>query len=145
MLNVLEHIDDDESALRQVHRILKPGGAIVVEVPAGPQLFDAYDKALRHFRRYRLAELTEKLRAAGFVVERQSHLGFFLYPAFAAVKRKNQLTLRKVSDLDGIVRKQASKSSRSLLLSAAVRLEEKLGKRLSYPVGIRCLAVGRKG
>ena len=144
MLNVLEHIADDERALGQVWRVLKPGGIAVVEVPAGPHLFDAYDKALLHFRRYRLRELTEKMWRAGFLVERGSHLGFFVYPAFAAVKRKNQRTLRDATDLDSLVRAQASKSSKSHLLSLAVKLEAAVGKWVRYPVGIRCLAVGRK-
>ena len=144
MLNVLEHIADDAGALRQTHRILKPGGVAVIEVPAGPRLFDAYDKALMHFRRYRLSELTQKLKAAGFEIERQSHLGFFLYPAFAAVKLRNQLTVRPEADLDELVKTQASGASKSKLVSLAVQLEAMLGKVISYPIGIRCLAVARK-
>jgi ubiquinone/menaquinone biosynthesis C-methylase UbiE len=52
MLNVLEHIEHDEAAIKQVYRILKPGGVLILEVPAGPQLYDAYDKVLMHYRRY---------------------------------------------------------------------------------------------
>jgi len=144
MLNVLEHIADDAGALAQTYRILKPGGVAVIEVPAGPRLFDAYDKALMHFRRYRLAELTQKLKNAGFSVERQSHLGFFLYPAFAAVKLKNQRMLRQDTDLAELVKAQASGASKSRLVSLAVQLEAALGKVVSYPIGIRCLAVARK-
>ncbi len=144
MLNVLEHIDDDAAALAQTYRILKPGGVAVIEVPAGPHLFDAYDKALLHFRRYRLAELTQKLEGAGFAVERQSHLGFFLYPAFAMVKRLNQRRQAKPLDPEEVVKNQASRTSKSRLLSLAVNLETALGKVVSYPIGIRCLVVGRK-
>jgi SAM-dependent methyltransferase len=144
MLNVLEHIADDAGALAQTHRILKPGGVAVIEVPAGPHLFDAYDKALLHFRRYRLAELREKLEGAGFAVERQSHLGFFLYPAFAMVKRRNQRKLAKQSDPAEVVKNQASRTSKSRLVSFAVKLETALGKVVSYPIGIRCLAVARR-
>jgi ubiquinone/menaquinone biosynthesis C-methylase UbiE len=38
----LEHIEDDREAIKQVYRILKPGGVAVIEVPAGPQLFDIF-------------------------------------------------------------------------------------------------------
>jgi SAM-dependent methyltransferase len=144
MLNVLEHIADDAAALSQVHRILRPGGIAVIEVPAGPHLFDAYDKALKHFRRYRIGELTDKMRMAGFRVERKSHLGFFLYPAFAWTKHRNQRVIYDSEDLTVVVKSQASDSSKSKLLSLAVRLERALGKWVSYPTGIRCLAVGRR-
>lgn len=144
MLNVLEHIRDDVGALAQAYRILRPGGVAVIEVPAGPHLFDVYDKALKHFRRYSMRELTEKLRNVGFTIERQSHLGFFLYPAFAAVKRRNQRTADAFADPNAVVMAQASESSSSRLLSIAVSMEKILGRWISYPTGIRCLVVGRK-
>jgi SAM-dependent methyltransferase len=144
MLNVLEHIKDDRGALAQVHRILRPGGVIVVEVPAGPHLFDAYDKALMHFRRYRSAELADKLRHVGFDVVRRSHLGFFLYPAFSMVKRRNQRKAVAKEDLNGFVQTQAAKTSASPLLRWVVAVERMLGKWIDFPIGIRCLAVGKK-
>ncbi|MBX9810887.1 MAG: class I SAM-dependent methyltransferase [Burkholderiales bacterium] len=143
MLNVLEHIEDDLSALVQVHRILKPGGIAVIEVPAGPHLYDAYDRALKHFRRYDMVELAAKLRKAGFSVERQSHLGFFLYSAFAMVKRRNQRQQGQ-EDPNALVKAQASDTSSSGLLKLAVAVERVLGNWFSYPTGIRCLALGRK-
>jgi SAM-dependent methyltransferase len=144
MLNVLEHIRDDDAALAQVYRILKPGGIAIIEVPAGPHLYDAYDKALKHFRRYEMGELKAKLQKAGFSIERQSHLGFFLYPAFAIVKHLNQRRMNGQQDLNALVRTQASTTSSSRLLRFAVAIEKALGKWISYPIGIRCLARGRK-
>jgi SAM-dependent methyltransferase len=90
-LNVLEHIDRDEDALREIVRLLKPGGVAVIEVPAGPGLYDGYDRQLLHRRRYSLTELAGKAERAGLTVASRSHLGFFLYPAFWAVKKKNRL------------------------------------------------------
>jgi hypothetical protein len=52
LLNVLEHIEDDVAAVAQVVRILKPGGLAVIEVPAGPRLYDGYDRHLKHCRRF---------------------------------------------------------------------------------------------
>ena len=65
ILNVLEHIEDDVAAMKQLHRLLKPGGVVIAEVPAGPNLYDAYDEALRHFRRYGMRELIDKFSSAG--------------------------------------------------------------------------------
>ena len=52
---MLEHVEDDQAAIRQVYRILQPGGVAVIEVPAGPDLYDIYDRQLMHHRRYRCA------------------------------------------------------------------------------------------
>src|SRR5262249_46804746 len=80
LLNVLEHIEDDAGALRQLYRIVKPGGAVVLEVPAGPHLYDVYDKVLMHFRRYQLSALRQLLQRTGFAVAHASSMGAFLYP-----------------------------------------------------------------
>lgn len=144
MLNVLEHIEDDAAALAQVYRILRPGGIAVIEVPAGPHLYDAYDKALKHFRRYDIRELAAKLRNAGFSVKRQSHLGFLLYPAFAIVKRRNQRREWSRGDPNALVKAQVSDTSSSRLLKIIVAIEKALGSQVSFPIGIRCLAIGSK-
>ena len=85
MLNVLEHIEDDVDALQKAFNLLKPGGALIIEVPAGRSLYSDYDAELRHFRRYSASELKDQLTKVGFKVCRKSHLGFVLFPAFAVV------------------------------------------------------------
>ena len=67
-LNVLEHIEDDERALAELRRVMRPGATLVVYVPALPWLFTTMDTRVGHFRRYRRAELVEKLLRAGFTV-----------------------------------------------------------------------------
>jgi 2-polyprenyl-3-methyl-5-hydroxy-6-metoxy-1,4-benzoquinol methylase len=84
LLNVLEHIDDDALAMHQVHRILRPGGVAVIEVPARPELYDVYDELLMHHRRYTGAGLRQLLLTAGFEISRFSHLGTLLYPLFTS-------------------------------------------------------------
>jgi SAM-dependent methyltransferase len=73
-LNVLEHIEDDRASLRAMHYLLQPGGRLVLLVPSLRALYGTLDEALGHFRRYVPAELSEKLRAAGF---RLRHLEYF--------------------------------------------------------------------
>jgi glycosyltransferase involved in cell wall biosynthesis len=68
-LNVLEHIENDRQTLADIHDVLKPGGRLVLLVPALQRLYGTLDVHLRHFRRYEKAELTEKLSAAGFSIE----------------------------------------------------------------------------
>ncbi len=68
-LNVLEHIENDGGTLADMYDVLKPGGRLVLLVPALKSLYGTLDVHLRHFRRYEKAELLEQLQAAGFAVE----------------------------------------------------------------------------
>jgi SAM-dependent methyltransferase len=145
LLNVLEHIDDDAGAVAHIARVLKPGGVAVVEVPAGPELYDVYDKYLHHYRRYRLRELCTLLEQAGLRVTSRSHLGFLVYPAFALVKRRNRRWLSTPEDVQrAIVEKNIKESGRGPLLRWATSIESIGARWFSYPVGIRCLATAVK-
>jgi ubiquinone/menaquinone biosynthesis C-methylase UbiE len=142
LLNVLEHIENDGAAVGQLFRILRPGGVAVVEIPAGPQLFDVYDKLLMHFRRYRLKGAISLFEGAGFQIVKASHLGFFVYPAFWAVKKKNRMFAKEESAAQ-VVEKDIKKSA-SPVLASLMNLELKLGAKMSFPAGIRCLLTCRK-
>lgn len=145
MLNVLEHIADDRAAMRQVARVLKPGGIAVVEVPAGPRLYDAYDEYLQHQRRYTSRTLASLFKSEGLDVVERSHLGFAVYPAFAMVKHRNQK--RAALDPDAkrrIVEANITSTRGSAILRGLLQGEAWLGRYLSFPCGIRCVAVARK-
>ncbi|MEN3611443.1 class I SAM-dependent methyltransferase [Plantactinospora sp. ZYX-F-223] len=64
-LNVLEHIEDDVAALRDFARLVRPGGRIVLIVPAFEQAMSNFDRRIGHFRRYRVPTMTATLRRAG--------------------------------------------------------------------------------
>ncbi|MCC7016461.1 MAG: class I SAM-dependent methyltransferase [Rhodospirillales bacterium] len=68
LVNVLEHIADDAAALRELFRVLKPGGALLLFVPALPFLFSRLDSVYGHFRRYRRDALVRLVADAGFEV-----------------------------------------------------------------------------
>ena len=65
-LNVLEHLADDVGALAEMRRVLRAGGRAAVVVPAGPGLYDFYDRHLQHERRYARGELGARQRARAF-------------------------------------------------------------------------------
>ena len=69
MLDVLEHIEDDRRALVSAFDLTRPGGALILTVPALPELWSRHDEANAHYRRYRPGDLREALRGAGFAVE----------------------------------------------------------------------------
>lgn len=80
MFDVLEHLDDDAGTLRFLASVLRPGGVLVLTVPAHPVLFDEMDEIAHHRRRYTRAELRERLRLAGLEVRVLSHFMSPLLP-----------------------------------------------------------------
>lgn len=73
---VLEHIDDDEQALREVARVVRPNGVVAISVPANPRLFGVSDRWAGHVRRYTRAELVDVVEAAGLRVDAVRAWGF---------------------------------------------------------------------
>jgi ubiquinone/menaquinone biosynthesis C-methylase UbiE len=147
-LNVLEHIKDDEKALKQIYRVLKPGGHVIIEVPANQDLYDFYDEHLKHFRRYSLQDLKRLAQKTGFVIIRASHLGFFIYPGFKYMKVKN----RQKNTLNDVQKQTSMKKQIQLggpfgnhLLYLLMQTELLLGNFFQYPFGIRCLLLLKKG
>jgi len=67
--NVLEHIDDDGLAIRNMRAVLKEGGRLVLVVPAGRWLYGSIDKALEHRRRYSKEEMRNLLSREGFIID----------------------------------------------------------------------------
>ena len=82
MINVLEHIEDDDEALRQVASGLRPGGTVAIFTPAFELLYSGFDAAAGHHRRYRLPELRAKVLRAGFTIREARYVnsvGFFAW------------------------------------------------------------------
>jgi SAM-dependent methyltransferase len=145
LLNVLEHIERDDAALAHVSRILKPGGVAVIEVPAGPGLYDVYDKLLFHHRRYRMKDLLKIAASCGLEVLEKSHLGFFLYPGFWAVKKRGQRYLRDTeAHQREVVSRNITRAGSHTAMHKVMELEAALRKWVYYPFGIRCLVTCRK-
>ena len=98
--NVLEHIEQDETALRKIFDLLEPGGRLLLLVPSHPWLYGSLDQHLGHHRRYRKKDLRNKLEAMGFRViylkyfNRIGILGWFLNSKILRRKRLSSFQLR---------------------------------------------------
>lgn len=138
ILNVLEHISNDDLALKNSKKLLKKNGKIFIEVPANRFLYDNYDKELMHFRRYQMSELLIKLKKNGYEVLKKQHLGFFCFFPFFFVKLFN-----KIFNKENKVAKKQIKLSNNFLVNLLIILEKKLS-RIYFPIGIRCFVIAKK-
>jgi SAM-dependent methyltransferase len=85
-LDVLEHIDDDVATLSELRRVLRPGGLLLVAVPAFMFLWGKQDEVSQHRRRYTARTLRRALAEAGFAVTRTSYFNTVLFPPIAIVR-----------------------------------------------------------
>jgi ubiquinone/menaquinone biosynthesis C-methylase UbiE len=74
LVNVLEHIAEDQACLEDAHAVLSPGGTLLLLVPALPQIYGSLDQAFGHHRRYTRTALAGKLRIAGFTIIRLAYI-----------------------------------------------------------------------
>lgn len=87
-LNVIEHIEDDADAVREMAHRVCPGGLLLLYVPAFSVLFTAMDRAVGHFRRYRIGQLKELIGSAGLQVIEANYadsLGFAITLAYRMI------------------------------------------------------------
>jgi SAM-dependent methyltransferase len=131
-MNVLEHIDDDLSALRHMHAILvAQHGTLCLQVPAHPWLYGSMDLLAGHYRRYSAGYLRSVLTSAGFAVKKLYHFNTFgVLPWYI-----NAVVLRKALD-DGTVGLQLRLFDRYFV--PVLRVVE---RRIHFPVGQSLIAV----
>jgi SAM-dependent methyltransferase len=86
LFDVLEHIDDDAGALREINQALKRRGMLLVTVPAHSYLWSYFDIRSGHKRRYERDELIVKIKQAGFSINKISYYMFFLFPVLAIIR-----------------------------------------------------------
>jgi ubiquinone/menaquinone biosynthesis C-methylase UbiE len=79
-LDIFEHIEKDDLAFAEAYRVLRPGGILVLSVPAHRWLWSKHDVALHHFRRYTVREISQQLARARFEIETASYAVFLLFP-----------------------------------------------------------------
>lgn len=135
--DVLEHLDDDETALRQIFRATRPGGGTVLTVPQHPALWSVVDERAFHRRRYRPADLLGKMRRTGFRIVRATSFVSVLLPiVWLSRLRQN----RAVDDAELHVRRSVNAMLERML--DAERMLIAAG--VSLPVGASLLVIARR-
>jgi SAM-dependent methyltransferase len=138
-LDVIEHVGDHVAALRELRRVTRPGGRLLVTVPAYQALWSSHDVRNHHYRRYNRRTLVEPAQAAGWRVMRTTHFNSLLLPAAAAVRMLDRVVHRDGdgrSELDRTPARLNTLFERQLGLEAAWL---RSGRRL--PAGLSLMAV----
>lgn len=138
-LDVIEHIQDDVSVLRQMGGRLAPGGTIIVTVPAHPWLWSAHDEINHHFRRYTRRSLTNSIEGAGLRVDHVSPFNTLLFPLALAQRAVARVTGKLLDDGLTVPSGWLNVSLRSIF-----ELERHAIGRVGLPFGLSLIAVARK-
>jgi SAM-dependent methyltransferase len=145
-MDVLEHIENEDKAIREIYRILKPGGLVLLTVPALPFIFSKHDKAQGHFRRYNIKHLRQILTSAGFVEERTTYFNTFLSLPIILIRLLSKLKLfSHLADFDAKLNYDIYKVHmlNNLFLSIFL-LEARILKKRDFPIGVSILALYKK-
>ncbi len=138
--DVLYHrwVADDRVAVQELQRVLKPGGLLLVRVPALRLLWGAHDEAVHSRHRYTRGELTALLEGTGFEVLRASYANFFLFPLLLLRRSLDRLLGRHGSDVGFLP------APLEVLFHLLLRLEARLVRHVSLPVGASVFALARR-
>lgn len=148
-IDVLEHLDDDQGALREIHRICRPGGYLLVHVPTFEILWTDKDDVNHHRRRYRPRALLRLIAGNGFTVERSFQLNATLFPV--ALLRAAAQRLRRGGQASAplwvggaVDRLYDIPAGVNRLLTRLMALEYRLLSPLSLPIGMSTVCLAQK-
>jgi SAM-dependent methyltransferase len=150
LLDTVEHIPNELGVFDECFRVLKPGGKVMITVPAFMWLWSYNDVINEHQRRYTATELTQKLELAGFQVKRSSYNNFFVFPLIAGVRflrpEAPELDSPHLTQEEEVyqVEMEPTPEPVNTILHSVGWIEAELVQRVSLPVGTSVLCIAEK-
>jgi SAM-dependent methyltransferase len=142
MLDVLEHIADEGATLAEVTRVLRPGGHLLVSVPAYRFLWGAQDEVSMHHRRYSAGQLRDRIKSAGLVVRRLTFFNTLLFAPIAGIRLTRRLVPGLRSDRSDFNFPAPGPLNRTL--SRVFGLESGVVARTNLPFGVSILCLAQR-
>jgi SAM-dependent methyltransferase len=141
--DVLYHqaVDDYRAALHEFHRVLGPGGRVLLRLPAYDWLRGHHDEVIHTARRFTASQVTESLREAGFAVERAGYANMLLFPLALAKRLLERVRPPPSSDQSDIA---PNPPWLDALLTPVLGVEAMWLRRRDLPVGLTVLVLGKK-
>jgi SAM-dependent methyltransferase len=139
-LDVLEHLPEEMTALEELKRVIRPGGLLVLSVPAYRSLWGKHDELNNHYRRYNFGELLDIIKKADLTLERSTYFNFFLLPTVWLIRRFGGKLPFLNSDTDfnyGAGRLNG-------LLYRILKLELYILNYINLPTGVSQVVIARK-
>lgn len=138
--DIIEHVPDDTQAMRELRRVLKPGGTLLLTVPAFMALWGHNDDTAHHRRRYKGHEVVDLARDCGLEVEKKFYFNFLLFVPIWAVRT----FMRAFRSDGGPPENEINSPVINRVLTFLFSLDVRLAPLLRPPFGVSFLAVARK-
>ena len=138
LTDVLEHVGDDADSLKALYKRLKPGGALLLTVPAYSFLWSHHDEIHHHKRRYVRKSLSRIVAEAGFAIQYVTYYNTLLFPILAGMRLGGKMMGIDKSYVD------VPREPLNLILRGLFSTERHVVGSLSLPFGVSLLLVARR-
>ncbi|MBX4200292.1 class I SAM-dependent methyltransferase [Candidatus Parcubacteria bacterium] len=140
-LDVIEHVGDDVRAIQELKRVARPGGVVIIFVPAFMFLWGVTDEVAHHFRRYTKSDLEKKVREAGLNILRASYFNTFLFLPILIVRKINKSLPQRYKPENEV---ESTPGILNSIFYMIFKIESWLFRLVDFPFGVSLCVIAEK-